>query len=99
MGARWTHKGYAYIHKDIRKTHFPSKPLEMLQRKLKRGSSVPKERRTSSHAPLGILNTQDEHEPYQVASRGVLGFLQKRRNIPIEAVRGKRMWFTNALLS
>jgi hypothetical protein len=36
---------------------------------LKRGGSIPKERRTSSHAPLGMMNTQDGHEPHQALIR------------------------------
>jgi hypothetical protein len=64
--------------------------FEELQQMLKRGGSIPTERRTSSHAPLGILNTQDEHEPHQAPNRGKLGFLPKRRNISIEAIRGKK---------
>jgi hypothetical protein len=65
---------------------------------LKRGDSIPIDKRMSSHAPLGIQNTQDEHEPHQGPNGGKLGFLPKRRNIPIEAVRGKRKWIQNALL-
>jgi hypothetical protein len=56
---------------------------------LKRGGSIPTERRTSSNTPLGMLNTHDEHKPYQAPNRGKLGFPSKGRNIPIEAVRGE----------
>jgi hypothetical protein len=50
---------------------------------LKRGGS-------SSHAPLGMLNTQDEHEPHQAPNRGKSGFPSKGRNFPIEAAREER---------
>jgi hypothetical protein len=63
--------------------------FEEQQRMLKRGGSIPTERRTRSHMPLRILNTQDEHEPHEARNRAKLGFLLKRRNIPIEA-RGKK---------
>jgi hypothetical protein len=46
---------------------------------LKRGGSIPKERRMSSHAPLGMMNTQDEHEPHQAPNRGNLGFFVERK--------------------
>jgi hypothetical protein len=55
-----------YTKKSMTKTPFPLMPLEAQQRMLKRGGSIPKERRTSSHAPLGMMNTQDKHEPHQV---------------------------------
>jgi hypothetical protein len=57
---------------------------------LKRGSSIPKERRMSSHAPLGMMNTQDEHEPHQARNRGNSGFSSKGRNFSIEAIREER---------
>jgi hypothetical protein len=68
----------------------PLMPLEAHQRMLKREGSIPKERRTSSHAPLGMMNTQDEHEPHQAPNRGNSGFPWKGRNFPIEAVREER---------
>jgi hypothetical protein len=57
---------------------------------LKRGGSIPKERRTSSHAPLGMMNTQDGHEPHQALNHGNSGFPSERRKFSIEAVREER---------
>ena len=57
---------------------------------MKRVGSVPIERRTSSHAALGMMNTKDEHEAHQAPSRGNLGFPRTGRNIPIKAIRGER---------
>jgi hypothetical protein len=57
---------------------------------LKMGGSIPKERRASSHVPFGMMNTQDEHEPYQASNCGNLGFSSKGRNFPIEVVREER---------
>jgi hypothetical protein len=57
---------------------------------LKRGGSIPKERRTSSHAPLGMMNSQDEHRPHQAPNRGKSGFPSKGRNFSIEAIREER---------
>jgi hypothetical protein len=64
MEQSWTQKGSVYIYKSMTKTPFPLMPLEAHQRMLKREGSILKERRTSSHAPLGMMNTQDEHEPH-----------------------------------
>jgi hypothetical protein len=50
----------------------------------------PRQRRKSSHAPLGMISTQDEHELHQAPNRGKSGFPSKGRNIPIEAVREER---------
>jgi hypothetical protein len=79
-----------YIQKSMTKTPFPLMPLEAHQRMLKREGSTPKERRTSSHAPLGMIITQDEHEPHQAPNRGNSGFPWKGRNFPIEAVREEK---------
>jgi hypothetical protein len=59
---------------------------------LKRGGSTPKERRMSSHAPLGMgmMNTQDEHEPHQAPNCGKLGFPSKGINFLIEAAIEER---------
>jgi hypothetical protein len=57
---------------------------------LKRGGSIPKGRRMSSDVPLGMMNTQDEHEPHQAPNRGNSGFPSKGRNFPIEAFREER---------
>jgi hypothetical protein len=80
------------------KTPFPLMPLEAHQRMLKRGGSIPKERRTSSHMPLGMMNIQDEHEPHQFLNRGNSGFLSKGRNFLIEAVREERKGSQTACL-
>jgi hypothetical protein len=90
MEASSTRKGSLYIQKNMTKSSFPLMPLEAQQRMLKRGGSIPKERRTSSHAPLGMMNTQDEHEPQQAPNCGNLGFPSKERNFPIEAIREER---------
>ena len=57
---------------------------------LKRDGSFPIERTTSSHAPLGIKNTKDEHEAQKAPNRRNLVSLPTGRNIPIEAIRGER---------
>jgi hypothetical protein len=57
---------------------------------LNRGGSIPKEIRMSSHAPLGMMNTQDEHEPHQAPNHGNSGFPSKGRNFLIEAVGEER---------
>jgi hypothetical protein len=90
MEGSWTQKGSVYIQKSMTKTPFPLMPLETHQRMLKREGSIPKERKTSSHAPLGMMNTQDEHEPHQAPNHGNSGFSWKGRNFPIEAVREER---------
>jgi hypothetical protein len=79
-----------YTKKNMMKTPFPFLPLEAQQRMLKRGGSIPKERRTSSHAPLGMMNTQEEHEPHQAPNRGKSGFPSNGRNFLIETVREER---------
>jgi hypothetical protein len=80
-----------YIYKkNMMKTPFPLMPLEAQQRMLKRGGSIPKERRTSSHAPLGMMKTHDKHEPHQAPNRGNSGFPSKGRNFPIEAIKEER---------
>jgi hypothetical protein len=90
MEGSWTQKESVYIEKSMTKTPFPLMPLEAHHRMLKRGGSIPKERRTSSHVPLGMMNTQDEHEPHQAPNRVNSGFPWKGRNFLIETVREER---------
>ena len=59
---------------------------------LKRDGYVPTERMTSSHGPLGIKNTKDEHEAQKAPSRGQLGFPRRGRGIRIKAIRGEKIW-------
>ena len=90
MGARWTRKGNAYITSDTKKIPYRYRLLEMQSRMLKRDGSIPIERMTSSHAPLGIKNTRDGYEAQKAPSRGRLGFPRRGRDIPIKAIRGER---------
>ena len=53
---------------------------------LKSDGSVPIERMTSLHAPLGIKNTKDEHEAPQAPSRGHMGFPRKGKKFLIEVI-------------
>jgi hypothetical protein len=89
-GGKLDSEGKCVYTKSMKKTPFPLMPLEAHQRMLKREGSIPKERRTSSHVPLGMMNIQDEHEPHQAPNRGNSGFPWKGRNFPIEAVREER---------
>ena len=57
---------------------------------LKRDGSVPIERMTSLHTPLGIKNTKDEHEAPQAPSRGHMGFPWKGKYFPIKVRRKER---------
>ena len=79
---------YNRRHKDN-----PLLPIEDIRNAVKdveEGRSVPIERRTSSHAPLGMKNTKDEHEAQKAPSHGQLGFPRTGRSIPIEVIRGER---------
>jgi hypothetical protein len=50
----------------------PSKILEVPYKMLMWDGSFPIERTTSSHAPLKMMNTPDEHGAHQAPSRGML---------------------------
>jgi hypothetical protein len=68
----------------------PIDALRSASKDVEEGRFHPERERTSSHAPLGMMNTQDEHEPHQAPNRGNSSFPWKGRNFPIEAVREER---------
>ena len=49
---------------------------------LKRDGSFMIERTTSSHAPLGMMNTKGEHEAYQDPPPWMLAFSDERKRFP-----------------
>jgi hypothetical protein len=93
MGACWTHEGSAYTTKDTTKIpYYPSRGLGKQFEMFKRECSVPTERTTSSHGPLGIKNTKGEPEAQKAPSLGQLGFPRRGRGIRIKAIRGEKIW-------
>jgi hypothetical protein len=73
-GGKLDSKGKCLFTKKHDKDPLPIDALRSASKDVEREGSILKERRTSSHAPLGMMNTQDKHEPHQAPNRGNSGF-------------------------